>query len=280
MPSKRRNNTPELWDELWAEGASLEQDLYALEKERAGVRFRRLRNRIVGRFGRFDGLKVVEVGAGAGTNAALCARLGAEVTILDYSDAALDRSRIFFERNGLTATRIRGDALRIPAELLGVYDVSMSFGLAEHFVGEMRAEIVRSHLDLLRPGGMTFVSVPNRANLPYRLSKLIAERTGRWKVGEEHPYSRAEFAAICAALDVREYSFFGDSLWHSLSFVNPIVIGRNVRGVKPDLDRSRIGPERGTLLDARFAYALVLCVVKDLEHAPVRLGEGPRGGTS
>ena len=259
---RRRTNTAELWDELWAQERSRDEDLHLLAKERASVRFRRLTSRIVRHFGGVDGLMVIEVGAGAGTNAALLAALGADVTVLDYSPQALERSRVFFERAGVQATRIRADALNLPGELLGRYDVSLSFGLAEHFTGQPRTGIIQSHLDLVRPGGLTFVSVPNRANLPYRLSKLVAERTGYWKVGEEYPFSRGELEGICDALGVEEYSFFGDSVWHSLSFVDPIAITRSLRGVKTDLTRARIRTERGTLLDERLAYALVLCAVK------------------
>ena len=205
---------------------------------------------------------MIEVGAGAGTNSALLATLGAEVTVLDYSEQALERSRAFFGHAGVAATWIRADALDLPGDLLGVYDVSFSFGLAEHFRDEARTTIIRSHLDLLRPGGMAFVSVPNRANPPYRLAKVIAEQTGYWKVGEEYPFSRGEFAKICQTLGVHEYFFLGDSLLQSLRFLDPVAFVRNRRGVRGDVDTSRIRVERGTFLDERFAYALVLCAVK------------------
>jgi SAM-dependent methyltransferase len=257
-----RENTAQLWDELWAGQIGHEDDLYALTTERAGARFRRIAQHVTQHFGGFEGLDAIEIGAGAGTNAALLAGLGANVTVLDYSEKALERSRVFFARNGVAARAICADALDLPADLRGGFDVSMSFGLAEHFIGRRRTEIIRSHLDLLRPGGMTFISVPNRANPPYRLYKLLAERTRHWKVGEEYPFSRRELEAICASLGVRVHSFFGDSLLTSMRFIDPVAAVRAVLG-RPAAQRSSPRAGRKTFLDARFAYALVLCVVKD-----------------
>ena len=44
-------------DELWVEETTREEDLYALAKERASIRFRRLGSRIIERFGRFEGCR-------------------------------------------------------------------------------------------------------------------------------------------------------------------------------------------------------------------------------
>jgi SAM-dependent methyltransferase len=257
-----RKNTPQLWDELWAGGAAADEDVDALANEHMGVRFQRMRARVIKRFGGFEGLQVIEIGAGAGTNAALFASMGSSVTVLDYSEQAIERSRVFFERNGISARQVHADALELPSELVGSFDVSMSFGLAEHFTGDARVRIVRSHFDLLRPGGVAFVSVPNRANPPYRLYKLVASRTRLWHVGEEYPFSRREFESICSTLGIREYSFFGDSLLESWRFVDPIAAGRKLLGRGAPTKRARSAPQRGTRLDDRFAYALVLCAAK------------------
>ncbi len=255
-------NTAQLWDEVWERGAALDEDLYALAKERANVRFQRISARIVQRFGGFEDLDVIEIGAGAGTNAALFATLGSRVSVLDYSEKALERSRVFFERNRISAKEIHADALDLPTDLRGSFDVSMSFGLAEHFIGEERIRIIESHLDVLRPGGVTFISVPNKANPPYRLYKLLTERTSLWNVGEEYPFSRREFESICGRLGVREYSFLGDSLLESRRFVDPVAAARKILRKKPRMERSRLRRQRGTFLDDRFAYALVLCAAK------------------
>lgn len=294
----KAKNTAQLWDDVWVDKpANVEKDLFRVAKEQALIRWQRMEARVLDRFGGFDGLSVIELGAGRGTNAALMAQRGAKVSVLDYSESALERSRKLFDQLNLPVEFILQDALDLPSSMHGRYDVSMSFGLAEHFLGADREKILKAHFDLLNDQGISFVSVPNAHNPPYRLYKWITEHTGRWSVGEEYPFSRRELAHYCSILDVQEYEFFGDSLWRSKKFLNPIKwfprrkkksravpavsqvqpsdavneaavssrSGQNVAldgpAVKARKRRPRRVPkrERGTALDARFSYALVLC---------------------
>jgi SAM-dependent methyltransferase len=213
-------------------------------------------------FGGFEGLRVIELGAGAGTNAALMARRGADVTVLDYSERALDRARELFAANVVTARWISGDALLFPHTLRGQFDVAMSFGLNEHFTGRARVLIFSAHLDALAPGGIAFISVPNAHNLPYRAFKWLAETTRRWRLGVEVPFERAELEAICSSLGVRDFEFFGDAFLTSLRFINPWTYLHKRDRVRRDLDCPRVPQERASPLDDRFGYATVLVIKK------------------
>lgn len=214
-------NTAQLWDSVWTRSASVDKDLYAVAKEERLIRWQRMEAKILERFRSFGELAVIELGAGRGTNAALMAARGAHVSVLDYSEVALQRSRSVFSNLELPVDLVLQDALDLAPEHRGRYDVSMSFGLAEHFVGADREAIVRAHFDVLKEGGLAFISVPNAYNPPYRMYKWITEHTGRWTIGEEYPFSRRELAAHCERLGVGEYGFFGDSLWRSKKFLNP-----------------------------------------------------------
>ena len=258
-----RKNTPDLWNDLWNREISPKEDAYNLTREERSIRFQRIEKAILDRFRGFEGLNVIEIGAGAGTNAALSAKRGATVTVLDYSEMALERSREFFERNGLTADHICADALDLPDDLLNRFDVSMSFGLSEHFKGKQRLLINKSHLDVLKEGGLTFVSVPNSLNLPYRIYKLAAETLGVWKVGEEYPYTRRELSGFCETMGIRDYFFIGDSIYSSLQFINPLRVMKRILRSRDDYDISKIKREKGSRLDEYLSYALVLCASKD-----------------
>ena len=187
------------------------------------------------------------------------AKKGAKVTILDYSEKALKRSKNFFERNNLSAEFIKEDALELPNNLLSKYDISMSFGLSEHFKNNNRLLINKAHFDLLKKGGISFIAVPHKFNIPYRIYKFLAEITKNWKVGEEYPYSRKEFINICKKLNINIYSFFGDSLWWSFNYINPIVITKKLLKIKDPIDLNKIKKEKGTFLDQYLSYSLVLC---------------------
>jgi 2-polyprenyl-3-methyl-5-hydroxy-6-metoxy-1,4-benzoquinol methylase len=252
------SNTPQLWDKLWATSVSTEEDLFKLAQEENCIRWQRLEHIVQHEFGKFDGLRVIEIGAGAGTNAALMAKRGAQVTILDYSEAALKRSQEFFARNSVSAQMICQNALALPSDMQGQYDVAMSFGLTEHFRGDARLQINKAHFDVLRRGGIAFISVPNKFNPPYRIYKFAAELLRMWKVGEEYPYSRAELHRICKQIGVRDYGFFGDDFRQSLHFISPLYAAGRLLKCKPNYSITGLKKETGTRLDAHFAYALVL----------------------
>jgi len=260
-----RKNTPELWDEIWDKPLSQQHDLFALAKEEHSVRWRRIGHEINRVYPKFEKLKSIEIGAGSGTYAALLAQRGAQVTILDYSDKALDRAREFFGRNGLTADFVKQDALSLSPALLDCFDVSMSFGLIEHFQGTNRQQIVQVHFDVLKSGGLTFISVPNKFCPPYRLFKSVAQRTGKWPFGEEYPTSRGELAALAKRSGASMAWILGSSLFSSFDFVNPLkafAIVRRILRLKDNLDTAKLRPERGTFLDSYLSYALILAAHK------------------
>ena len=249
-------NTPELWNQFWAQTPT--DDPHWLERERRSIRWQRIHERVLARWGSCRSLDVIEIGAGSGTHAALMSQEGARVTVFDYSERALEQARALFARNGVTAEFVLANALELPVAMQGRFHVSMSFGLAEHFLGRDRERIIGAHLEVLKPGGITFISVPNAHNPPYRVYRFLSPRLKLWKVGEEYPFSRRELRRLASAAHLEDVEFFGDSLWDSFRFLNPVkfagkLLKRPVQGFAP------LPPvERGTVLDGYVSYALVL----------------------
>jgi 2-polyprenyl-3-methyl-5-hydroxy-6-metoxy-1,4-benzoquinol methylase len=253
-----RRNTSQLWDKIWETEKSLEEDIYAFLKEKKSTRWKRIEKRVLQEFKSFEGLEVIEIGAGVGIYAALMAEKGARVTVLDYSEGALKRARDFFKRSGLTAKFIKQDVLSLPAGFFDKYDISMSFGLAEHFKNSQRVKVIKVHFDCLRKGGVTFISVPNKYNPPYWLFKTLFQNTKIWKVGEEYPYSRKELKNICEKIGIKRCSFFGDSFISSFNFINPLNGIKKIIKLKDNLDISKIQEEKENFLDHYLGYALIL----------------------
>jgi len=259
-----KKNTPELWDDFWKLEATIkEKDQYNLLKEEKSIKFQRIEKIIHSRFKDLNGLKVIEIGAGTGLDAALLAKRGATITVLDYSEQALQHSKDFFANNNLKAEFICANALDIPEGLYEQYDIAMSFGLNEHFLGDERLLINKSHFDLIKKGGVAFISVPNRLNFPYRIFKFTAETLGVWNVGEEYPYTRKELRHICNNYGIENYMFIGDSIYSSFNFISPFRVLRKIFNIKPSFDHQKIKMEKGSPLDEYFSYALVLCAFKD-----------------
>lgn len=267
MNKTSKKNTSELWDAVWQTPVTEEEDIFNLVKEENNIRWQRIEKIILSSFDSFEGLRVIEIGAGAGTVSSLMAKRGAKVTILDYSESSLSRSTEYFRRNHLSAEFIKHDALTLSSvsEIRNKFDISMSFGLAEHFKGKDRSRVIQSHFDLLNENGIAFISVPNKFNPPYRLYKFVMEAFGKWIV-EEYPFSRKELRGICKELGITKYFFFGDSIFWSLNWIywltyriNPVVILNKITKKKRSFDISAIKREKGTCIDQFFSYALVLC---------------------
>jgi 2-polyprenyl-3-methyl-5-hydroxy-6-metoxy-1,4-benzoquinol methylase len=168
------------------------------------------------------------------------AKRGVNVTVLDYSDLALQKAKAFFDSQKLKADFINTDALKLPDNHLHKFDVVMSFGLAEHFTDRM--PIFAAHVNLLKPGGTAIISVPNKHCPPYRLYKYLAEKLGRWPFGEEYPMSKVELKEICAEIEIKEYKIISSSLINTFAFFYS-----GFRSI-----------QRATPLDPYLGYALVL----------------------
>jgi SAM-dependent methyltransferase len=241
------------WDAQW-EATPL--DLAAPDDEARTPRWKAQERLVREHFGGFDGLRAVEIGAGRGINAVLYARHGAKVTLLDRSPPALEQAQAIFDAHALPVELVEADLFELPDELRDAFDVSMSFGVCEHFLGERRLASVRAHLDVLRRGGIAMLGVPNRYAPAYRLWTAVLMRRGTWPLGTEVPFSAAELRDLALASGGRpldaEYGSFVAS-----------VVNHGINQALFKLGRSgfRIPQVRVPLLD-RMAYELLLPVMR------------------
>lgn len=151
---------------------------------------------------------------------------------------------------------VEADLFALPPELLGAFDTSMSFGLCEHFLGERRLGVVRAHLDLVRPGGVALLGVPNRYAPVYRLWMAALKATGSWPLGTEEPFSAAELRRLAVQAGGRPlpaaYGSFAAS-----------VVGHEVNQALYRLGRKGLPvPQLQLPLLDRLAYELLLPVVR------------------
>ena len=258
-----KRNSPDLWDKVWNDSGLNRKDKLILAAEEATVRWSRLYQILLKELGTLQKKKVIEIGSGMGTYAALMASKGARATLLDYSSSALRRAKEFFNNNELSARLVKGDALNLPEEIKREkFDISISGGLTEHFIGKKRLRINKVHLDMLKKGGIAVIIVPNKYNPPYRIFKFIAELTGTWKYGEEYPYSRRELKSLVQELDAEYIALFGDNLYSSIKFLLPANCLRRIFGVGFPTSFLKIKRERGTIFDNYLSYGLVLVMRK------------------
>ena len=185
------------WDTVYANAdARLAAD--RLARERARKRWKELTAYLKENYGN-QKLKCVELGSGEGDFSALLAQQGHDVTLVDFSDAALAAAKRRFESLGLKATFIKADLFKFTQVNRGQFDLSVSLGVAEHFSGEMRQKIIAAHHIVLNHEGTAFISVPNKHCLPYRVWKKYLEARGLWRYGYEAPFSPSELKRTAEA---------------------------------------------------------------------------------
>jgi SAM-dependent methyltransferase len=241
------------WDAQWRVEPL---DPAAAQAEARTPRWRAQERLVRSRFGGFDGLEVVELGAGRGLNALLYGQRGARVTLVDLSTFVLEQAGELFGRLGVEAELVEGDVFDLPELVRDRFDVSMSFGLAEHFLGERRLKVVGAHLEALRPGGLALLGVPNRYAPAYRLWMAALKARGTWPLGTEEPFSAGELAALAREaggqpLEPEYGSFVGSLVNHGL---NQALFKLGRRGLP-------VPQVRLPVLD-RLAYELLLPVVR------------------
>jgi len=106
------------------------------------------------------GLEFFEVGcAPGGILAEFCGRLGYVAHGIDYSDAVHSVGD-YLRKEGVRVGEIHhADFLTWATERR--YDIVASFGFIEHFTDP--AQIIDRHFELVRPGGIVIVTMPNLA---------------------------------------------------------------------------------------------------------------------
>lgn len=159
------------------------------------------------------GDKVLYLGAGAGEDAVMAARLGAIVTCIDISAGMLDRVQRKLDREKVSAELICADAFRFDRP--GYFDVVA----ANYFLNVFRRDSMIRMLDhsaqFLRPGGkylIADVSLPQGTLLSrgFNLCYLKLAMASFWTMGlvpwhENYDYV-AHFAA--AHLELQHIKFF------------------------------------------------------------------------
>lgn len=214
---------------------------------------------VLATFSGFDGLRTVELGCGEGKVSLLFALRGAKTTLVDYSDKQLRNARHVAEAFEIEPVFMPGNLLRLPSEAFDRYDVSMSFGTAEHFFDDERQAIFDVHCRVLRPGGLTFVWVPNRWGLLFHAGAAMRRLLGRVTCQvDEVPFSRRELTERASRAGLRVVRIVGADYLRN-DFNNFIVNLRRLRGL----------PERaGTYDGAEVARAKLLTAMEQNESRP------------
>ncbi|HUU74705.1 MAG TPA: class I SAM-dependent methyltransferase [Methanoregulaceae archaeon] len=215
------------WDKCYLIENTLENELN-LEREHPVSKtqwFETLKLSLTNRFESLNALKSIELGSGTGKISLSFARLGVETFLIDYSEEALSLSKKIFEKN-LTNEQMKkvhfiiGDITDLSPSFFNQFDFSFSSGVAEHFIGDTRKEVILNHFKVLNNNGLTFIAVPNY-NCPfYWLHRKISKNRG-WNEYDEIPFSRREIRSLIEVNDYEFIKIFGQNLFGDLFWLFP-----------------------------------------------------------
>ena len=212
-----KTSEPKLWDELWKKDISsydADSVLSDVEEESASIRCKKILRYLESSVGDLSGKRIIEIGCGGGIYSLIFARLGASITMLDYSSDALAIAERNLGALNLKGELLKADAFNLSAEYLGKYDVAMSFGTVEHYRYPRRLDICKAHVDVLRSGGVAIIGTPNIAFLPHEILKVLLVARRKWFLGYEGSFSRGELLRVGRSLELSDVHVVGSS-WKS-----------------------------------------------------------------
>lgn len=200
-----------MWDALWDKTGQRDANHLRLEVEceERSIRCRHILTYMTTQGMSPASMSVVEVGSGSGIYSTILARRGAKVTALDQSRIALDRVSERGEALAVEISTMEGDAKEVSRDHAGQFDMAMSFGTVEHFREPQRFEMCKAHWDLVRPGGIVVISVPNILFLPHEILKIILRMRGKWFLGYEGSFTPWELERVGRRLGLKSVELSG-----------------------------------------------------------------------
>lgn len=103
----------------------------------------------------WNGLRILELGSGRGGLGLQLARMGAQVTVVDFSPTALEQAQALFDQEGLLVKTVVGDVTHPDLALHGHFDIIVDSHLLHCLTEDPdRASYYRLILDYLAPEGI------------------------------------------------------------------------------------------------------------------------------
>lgn len=201
---KKNQNSHRVWDEIWKNSNrdyNINALLNELNESKQTKTWKKYTQIVNQKFGGWKNVISIELGSGMGGHSLMAASEGATVYLLDYSEEALELAKRRFDVLGIKANFIYGNAFDLDLFKKVDFNLSWSFGTAEHFSGQIRKDFFNLHFDYIITNGLTIISTPYKYSINYRIWMFYALKFKEWNYGLEIPFSKKEYLAKLSMSD-------------------------------------------------------------------------------
>jgi len=165
------------------------------------------------------GKKILELGAGSGSDIVYLAAKGADAYGLDFSAKSLESIKYWAKKKKTKVTTIKGDIQKLPFRV-NSFDLVYSVGLMEHF--PETTALLKKQLKIVKPSGYLIVDVPQKYTL-YTIAKHLRMKLGTHPFGWETEFSKNDLYQLARKIGQKPYSFYG----REFDILNKIIIDLN-----------------------------------------------------
>ncbi len=134
------------------------------------------------------GLRMLDIGCGGGLVAEPMARLGADVTAVDASEANIKTAMTHAAEAGLDIDYRAGTAEGLLDAGTDPFDIVLNMEVVEHVADP--AQFLTDTAALVKPGGFTIVATLNRTPKAFALAIVGAEYVLRWLPPGTHEFAK------------------------------------------------------------------------------------------
>ncbi|MGB3626649.1 MAG: bifunctional 2-polyprenyl-6-hydroxyphenol methylase/3-demethylubiquinol 3-O-methyltransferase UbiG, partial [Henriciella sp.] len=134
------------------------------------------------------GLRLLDIGCGGGLASEPMARLGADVTGVDASEANIKTAMTHAEESGVSVDYRAGTAEGLIEAGEAAFDVVLNLEVVEHVADP--AQFLKDTAALVKPGGLMICATLNRTPKAFALAIVGAEYVLGWLPRGTHDFSK------------------------------------------------------------------------------------------
>lgn len=154
-----------------------------------------------------DNISILELGAGSGHLSAILSQQGFNVTLVDFSQKALEKAKDCFDNYGVTGTFIKDDIMLMNF-IEPKYDIIWNSGVMEHFDDE---NLKKALIGIKRKVNKYFIFfVPNPKSYSYIINRYKHMKEGNWSFGTEYLREDYEDIIKLAGFEILHTRYIGE----------------------------------------------------------------------